>query len=394
MLKKIRFTAALLVLCFLKGPAFSENPIGDKLPAPDGKPANMTKPVKVFIIMGQSNTLEYGAVEKKEPVLKIKEGATAPEQAKAKEKYEKRIAKYEQDRSKTLVSAIKNDGLYAFMVDATGQWTKRQDVRVTHVMQSKGSMKLQRNDWLTVKGKAIGIDQGIGHQLGNYFDGPVLIIRSSIGNRGLGWDLLPPDSPSWEVEEKDNRSGEVRTMVYAGYKQSPKKWEKGTEAERIKWYAGKQYDDDTANARTVLAEIGNYYPGATQYEIAGFFWWQGCKDRNNPAYFNRYEKHLCLLIDALRRDFNAPNAKFVAASLGEDERGVDNGGGKILEAIMNIADASKHPEYKGCVAGVYTHPLTIPAGGSCSHYGGSAKTYMNVGLSMGEAMVDLFGKQK
>ncbi len=390
MLKKIRFTAAFLVLCFLKGPAFSESPISDKLPDPDGKPANMTKPVKVFLIMGQSNTLEYGTVEKKEPVLKIKEGASAPERAKAKEKYEKRIAKYGQDRGKTLVSAIKNDGLYSFMVDATGQWTKRQDVRVTHVMQSKGSMKLQRNDWLTVKGKAIGIDQGIGHQLGNYFDGPVLMIRSSIGNRGLGWDLLPPGSPSWEVEEKDKRSGEVRTMVYAGYKQSPKKWEKGTETIRIKWYAGKQYDDDTANAKKVLAEIGNYYPGATQYEVAGFFWWQGCKDRNNPAYFNRYEKHLCLLIDALRRDFNAPNAKFVAASLGEDKRGVDNGGGKILEAIMNIADASKHPKYKGAVAGVYTHPLTIPAGGSCSHYGGSAKTYMNVGLSMGEAMVDLF----
>ena len=44
----------------------------------------------------------------------------------------------------------------------------------------------------------------------------VLIIRSTIGNRGLGWDLLPPGSPFWEVQEKDNKSGKVRTMVYAG----------------------------------------------------------------------------------------------------------------------------------------------------------------------------------
>lgn len=394
MLKKTRLTAALLGLCLLTSPAIAENPVNDKLAGPDGKPADMTKPVKVFIIMGQSNTLEYGAVEKKEPVLKIKEGMSEQEQAKAREKHEKRLAKYEQDRDKTLVSAIKNDGLYPFMIDEAGEWTKRQDVRVTHVMQSKGSMKMQRNDWLTVKGKAIGMDQGIGHQLGNHFDGPVLIIRSSIGNRGLGWDLLPPGSPSWEVQEKDNKTGKVRTMVYAGYKQSPKKWEKGTEGERIKWYAGKQYDDDTANAKKVLTELDTYYPGATEYEVAGFFWWQGCKDRNNPAYFNRYEKHLGFLIDALRKDFNAPNAKFVAASLGEDEKGVDNGGGKILEAIMNIADASKHPQYKGSVAGVYTHPLTIPAGGSCSHYGGSAKTYMNVGLGMGDAMVDLFENDK
>ena len=59
---------------------------------------------------------------------------------------------------------------------------------------------------------------------------------------------------------------------------------------------------------------------------------------------------------------------------------------------MNIADASKHPQYKGYVAGVYTHPLTIPAGDSCGHYGGSANTYMNVGMS--EAMVDLLENDK
>ncbi|MEE2938515.1 MAG: hypothetical protein VYA84_21205, partial [Planctomycetota bacterium] len=170
MLKKTRVTAAVLCLCLLASHAFSQNPYNDKLPDPDGKPAIMTKAVKVFIIMGQSNTLEYGAVEKKEPVLKIKDGMSQQEQDKAKEKHEKRIAKYEQDRNKTLVSAIINDGLYPFMIDDSGEWTTRKDVRVTHVMQSKGSMKMQRNDWLTVKGKAIGIDQGIGHQLGNHFD--------------------------------------------------------------------------------------------------------------------------------------------------------------------------------------------------------------------------------
>ena len=33
------------------------------LPDPDGKPADMSKPVRVFIIMGQSNTLEMGKVK-------------------------------------------------------------------------------------------------------------------------------------------------------------------------------------------------------------------------------------------------------------------------------------------------------------------------------------------
>jgi hypothetical protein len=36
--------------------------VSKQLPDPDGKPADMTKKVKVFIIMGQSNTLEMGKV--------------------------------------------------------------------------------------------------------------------------------------------------------------------------------------------------------------------------------------------------------------------------------------------------------------------------------------------
>jgi nitrogen fixation-related uncharacterized protein len=36
---------------------------------------------------------------------------------------------------------------------------------------------------------------------------------------------------------------------------------------------GKQYDDDTADIKQVLADIEKYYPGAKEYEIAGFFWW-------------------------------------------------------------------------------------------------------------------------
>ena len=35
------------------------------------------------------------------------------------------------------------------------------------------------------------------------------------------------------------------------------------------------------------------------------------------------------------------------------------------------------------------YPLTMKGGGSCGHYGGNAETYMNVGLGLGEAMVEL-----
>jgi hypothetical protein len=245
-----------------------------------------------------------------------------------------------------------------------------------------GKTRIRYNSWMTVGGR-LGVEHGVGHQLGNAIDAPVMILKSATGNRGLGWDLLPPGSPSWEVQEKG------KTRVYAGYGQSPNSWEKGTEPKPIGWKAGLQYDGDVARAKEVLANLDTYYPGATKYEIAGFIWWQGCKDRSNPAYFNRYEQHLVALIKSLRKDFDAPNAKFVAASLGEDEMGVQNGGGKILEAIMNVADGEKYPEFKGSVAGVYSYPLKGGRGGSCGHYGGNAKTYMNVGLGLGEAMAKL-----
>lgn len=44
-------------------------------------------------------------------------------------------------------------------------------------------MTIQRN---------IGPEIGIGHHLGNVTDAPVMILKSCIGNRSLGWDLLPP----------------------------------------------------------------------------------------------------------------------------------------------------------------------------------------------------------
>ena len=37
-----------------------------QLPRPDGKPADQTKPVKVFILLGQSNMLGFGRVGPKE----------------------------------------------------------------------------------------------------------------------------------------------------------------------------------------------------------------------------------------------------------------------------------------------------------------------------------------
>ncbi|HBE68648.1 MAG TPA: sialate O-acetylesterase [Planctomycetaceae bacterium] len=334
----------------------------------------MTKKVKVFIIMGQSNTLEMGKVKG--------------------------------DKEGSLEHAVRTEKLYPFMVDDSGNWAVRKDVRNVHVMGSGGPGKstVKRNDWLTVSGNKIGIETGIGHQLGNALDAPVLILKSSVGNRSLGWDLLPPGSPAYEYElEIKNRKTkqlENKTLIYAGYGQSPLSWEKGTQPEPISWKAGLQYDGDVARAKDVLENLNDFYPGASGYEIVGFLWWQGDKDRYNEGHAAKYEQNLNNLIAALRKDFDAPNAKFVCATLGQTKKedatgaasefvaGTDANEKMILDAMFAISDAAKYPALQGDVATVYTNPI-IMGGASNGHYGGNAKTYMKVGLSMGKAMLEL-----
>ncbi|MBT5322424.1 MAG: sialate O-acetylesterase, partial [Verrucomicrobiales bacterium] len=96
------------------------------------------------------------------------------------------------------------------------------------------------------------------------------------------------------------------------------------------------------------------------------------------------------LIKTLRKEFKAPKAKFVVATLGQTVKDSAEENEKlILDAQLAVAGtAGKYPEFKGNVATVYTHPLS-QGGASNSHYDGNAQTYMDIGLAMGESMVKL-----
>jgi hypothetical protein len=350
--RSIAFLSLGLML-LLTALVFAQAP--QPLPRPDDKPADMSKPVQVYLLLGQSNMIGFG---------KVKGG------------------------DGSLEHAVKNKKLYPYLIDDAGNWTVRKDVWNVRVMGSgTGPMKVFNNEWLTIKGGAIGPEVGIGHHVGHATDAPVLLLKSCIGNRALGWDLLPPGSPSFEFQDKG------KIWHYAGYKETPHRWEKGTEPKKINWYAGKQYDGDIARAKQVLAELDKYYPGAKNYEIAGFFFWQGDRDRYDAGHASKYEENLVRLIKQLRKDFDAPNAKFVCATLGQtakDATGkVTSNDARILAAQLAVDGSSgKYPEFKGNVATVYSHPLS-KGGASNSHYNGNAETYMNVGEAMGKAMVEL-----
>jgi hypothetical protein len=270
-----------------------------------------------------------------------------------------------------------------------------------------GRGDIKKNELLTVQNtRTIGPEIGIGCVLGKWLasenrhyskivannsekvTNDILLLKSCIGNRSLGWDLLPPGSPSFEyTNEKTGKK-----WIYAGYKESPSHWEAGTDPIPTSWYAGEQYDGDVHRAKLVLADLPEYIPGKTntaQYEVAGIFFWQGDKDRYDMAHARRYKQNLIQLIRQLRVDFSSPNAKFVLATLGQTSKDSTDSKPGADRLIFNAQmDVSKLPEFVGNVACVYSKPF-CHGGASNGHYNHNAETYMDVGLEMGRVMVSI-----
>jgi hypothetical protein len=330
--------------------------------------------VQVYILMGQSNMLGEGKI-----------GGTATE------------------GNTTLHYSVEH-GMYPYLWDeASKNWTSSKTVRNVFNMGSgdpTSKAQLLTNNWMNGgdghKG-SIGPELGIGFALEAHSPTiPTMALKSCTGNRALGWDLLPPGTKSWDWTDPTNAS---LVYNYAGYHESPArclKSERGNNATcaPIAWIAGCQYDGDFVRAQTVLKDIGTYYPGATEFEVAGFFWWQGDRDSRDLGLTEQYEFNLVALIKQLRTQYNAPNAPFVTASLGQSTLPTPavpcggNCGGGILQAMLNVANSEKYPEFKGNVAAVDSHKFS-EGSSSGSHYGGDARTYMNIGQAMGAAMVEM-----
>lgn len=363
----------ILAICIL---ATGSASFAQKVERPDDKPADQTKKVKVFILMGQSNMVGMGDIE---PA----------------------------DKPGTLTTLTRTDKKYPYLLDDAGQWTVRKDVFYYDARVKKGGPLTA-----TSNGNAIGPELGFGFVIGQLLDEPVLILKSCIGNRSLGWDLLPPGSERYKAEVTE-RDGTKVTKIFAGYKDKPSSWPmdeaKGLATEPppavdkktgkpIEWYAGKQYDDDMTNAKTALADLAKIYPGyrGQGYEIAGFVWWQGNKDQN-AVHAAHYEQNLARLIPTLRKDYAAPNAKFILAT-GCGFTGREGFGLQISEAQLAIGDGQKHPEFAGNVKAVDSRDLWREADVSPKnqgyHYNRNAETYMEIGLRLGWAMGELLAEKK
>jgi len=288
------------------------------LPDPDGKPGASNKPVKVYILMGQSNMCGMG-------------------------------------KSDSLKPLATGDEKFGYLVDDNGAWTVRRDV---FYLYSLMGVKLHAKGWLsaTVNGGRLGPEVGIGHVLGHYHDEMVLLIKVACGNRSLGFDIMPPTSRK-------------RT---------------GNTDQSKKYYHGWSYDNWVKAAHDFLGNLKSSFPAykGQGYQVAGFFWWQGHKDKGMAQ--EKHEQLLVELINDLRAEFKAPEATFVVATIGFSGRKTGPWTG-VFNAQMAVSDPRRHPKFAGNVASVDIRDM----GGGGYHYGNNGATYTKVGDAMGRGMVKL-----
>jgi len=262
------------------------------------------------------------------------------------------------------LATLNKEGRFTWFSDTEGEWTIRNDVTYWETRISKEEGGKGGALSTTSNGRFIGPEVPFGYVMGTYHEEPVLLIESSMGNRALSFDFRPPSSGKTE-EEKANR------------------------------FCGFEYDAMVEGVHRTLTNIDKVVPNykGQGYEIAGFVWFQGHKDKNVPKA--EYERHLVNLIKDLRREFKNPKMPAVVASVGFGGMEMEAGHFMTWEAQMAVGDPEQHPEFAGNVASIDTRGFWRARGESPTntgyHYNHNAEFYVLTGDALGRAMVRLQG---
>ena len=185
---------------------------------------------------------------------------------------------------------------------------------------------------------------------------PILIIKTSWGGKSLHTDFRPPSAGPyvWSDFELARCKGHGDNM-------------EKDKADKVK-ATGVYYRLMIEHVRKVLGDIKRVVPEYDPqqgYELAGFVWFQGFNDLisdwtydkgNQPGGYDMYGQLLAQFIRDLRKDLSAPKMPFVIGVMGiggvkEDKRP----GSQMYFRQAQVAPASL-PEFKGNVVAVQTAP--------------------------------------
>jgi len=207
-------------------------------------------------------------------------------------------------------------------------------------------------------GGKIGPEFTFGLTLEKAYDGPILIIKTAWGGKSLHTDFRSPSAGPYRLNA-------FQKKLYYGPKghgvpEDPEKWL----ADKAK-ATGRYYRLTIEHVKKVLADpkrVCPAYDAKQGYEIAGFVWFQGWNDmcdghtypdRDKPGGFAMYSDLMADFIRDVRRDLSAPNMPFVIGVIGVDG---DKASGPIAHLRPAMAAPATMDEFRGNVAAVETAP--------------------------------------
>ena len=208
-------------------------------------------------------------------------------------------------------------------------------------------------------GGKIGPEFNFGIAMEKIHDGPILLIKTAWGGKSLNTDFRPPSAGPYKLNA-------FQKKLYHGSKGHgvPKDMEQWN-ADKAK-ATGLYYRLMMEYVKKVLADPKRVCPAYNQkdgYEIAGFVWFQGWNDmcdghtypdNGKPGGFAEYSDLMADFIRDVRKDLSTPKLPFVIGVIGV-------GGDKVKGAIANLRPAMAAPaamaEFKGNVAAVETAPF-------------------------------------
>ena len=181
---------------------------------------------------------------------------------------------------------------------------------------------------------------------------PILIIKTAWGGKSLHTDFRPPSSGQYEMNQY-----QLDKYTKQGKDIAAMKAEKAAAS-------GVNYRLMTEYVRKVLSDIKSVYPNydAKQgYELAGFAWLQGWNDlvdgdvypdRQNPGGYDNYATLLAQFIRDVRKDLSAPKLPFVIGVMGVS--GMQAKPNSMTYFREAMAAPANLPEFKGNVVNVLT----------------------------------------
>ncbi len=229
-------------------------------------------------------------------------------------------------------------------------------------ISSIGSADAEQTGKLTVgfgaSTEKIGPEFTFGLYMQKFTDAPILLIKTAWGGRSLNTDFRPPSAGPYVFNEAQLAAFQKQGKDVAAMK-----------AEKAK-ATGVSYRLMVEHVKMVLADIKRVVPGydaAQGYELAGFAWFQGWNDlvdgstyptRDKPGGYDAYSTAMAHFIRDVRKDLNAPKLPFVIGVLGVGGPTADYGPDeqRYKATHQNFRDAmaapAQLPEFKGNVAAV------------------------------------------